>query len=88
MPKHDNMARHWRDTRTPQERRNAGWFDGVHARKWNRRPEWSPRSYVDARHPFDRAYGEGFWAGWYKQPYPSPEIYTKRGLPVPTFETE
>ena len=75
------------DTRTPTERRNAGWFDGVNARKIHRFPIWNKVSVYRCRHPFDKPYGEGFWAGWYGEAYPSPQLYAKIDFPVPTAET-
>lgn len=58
-----------------QERRNWGYWDGRSARERNRYPEWAKPSVYRCAHPFDSAYGEGFWAGWYgDQPPPGAVI--------------
>ena len=56
------------DTRSPMERRNSGYWDGVHARERGRLPVWSPRG--KGPHPFDKLYGDGFWVGWYGEEPP------------------
>ena len=55
---------------SPAERRNWGYWDGRSARERGRLPEWS-RAGTTHGHPFDKPYGEAFWAGWYGQPHPN-----------------
>jgi hypothetical protein len=55
---------------SPAERRNWGYWDGVHARERGRLPPWS-RAGTVSRHPFDKPYGEAFWLGWYGETHPN-----------------
>jgi hypothetical protein len=55
------------------ERRNWGYWDGIHARHRGRFPEWNKVSTYRCRHPFDKPYGEGFWSGWYGEDHPNGE---------------
>jgi hypothetical protein len=55
----------------PAIRRNWGYWDGVAARERNCFPEWSKVSVYRTPHPFDKAYGEGFWTGWYGEVAPA-----------------
>lgn len=59
-----------KDTRTTSERRNSGYWDGVHARERNRFPLWNKVAVYKCKHPFDKPYGEGFWTGWYGEEPP------------------
>jgi hypothetical protein len=52
-------------TKDRQTRENQGYWDGVAARERGRLPEWNKCSVYRCKHPFDKAYGEGFWMGWY-----------------------
>lgn len=56
---------------SPAERRNWGWWDGKAAAERNRWPEWNKSHVYRPAHPFDRPYGEAFWAGWYGEPHPN-----------------
>jgi len=44
---------------------NQGYWDGVAARERGRLPQWNKSSVYRCKHPFNKAYGEGFWIGWY-----------------------
>lgn len=57
-------------TFTPATRRNWGYWDGVAARERGRMPEWAKPGVYRCAHPFDKAYGEGFWTGWYGETPP------------------
>lgn len=59
----------------PQERENGGYWDGRNARQRGRHAPWvalTPSWVSRARHPFDDAYGRGYWIGWYgEEPHKS-----------------
>ena len=50
---------------TPAIRRNWGYWDGIAARKAGRWPAWCRPHQDFAKVHFDKAYGEGFYIGWY-----------------------
>lgn len=56
---------------SPAERRNWGYWDGRSARERNRHPEWCKSYHHRPAHPFNKPYGEGFWAGWYGEAHPN-----------------
>jgi len=56
---------------SPAERRNWGYWDGKAARERGRYPEWAECFHPRKKHPFDKQYGDGFWAGWYGEPHPN-----------------
>lgn len=59
---------------SPAIRRNWGYWDGINAK--GRYPCWAKSHIHRQKHPSDKAYGEGFWAGWYGEAHPHyPNIY-------------
>lgn len=54
----------------PAERRNWGYWDGVADRERGRSAEWTKGGRI-TRHPFDKAYGEAYWLGYYGEPHPN-----------------
>lgn len=54
-----------KDQFSPAIRRNWGYWDGKAAREKGKFPIWARSFNHRQAHPHDKAYGEGFWAGWY-----------------------
>jgi len=46
---------------------NWGYFDGVSARERGKYPSWAKSTIYRQKHPFDKAYGDGFWKGYYNE---------------------
>jgi hypothetical protein len=59
------------DSFSPAIRRNWGYWDGVSCRERGKRPMWDRPTVYKCSHPTDRAYGEGFWTGFYGEPHPT-----------------
>jgi hypothetical protein len=62
---------------SPAERRNWGYWDGKSARERGRFPDWAKAYVTRQAHPFDKPYGEAFWAGWYDEPHPNGDLMKK-----------
>lgn len=58
-------------TFSPAERRNWGYWDGVSDRRRGKRAPWVLSYVYRCKHPFDRPYGEAYWAGYYGEPHPN-----------------
>ncbi len=56
---------------SPAERRNWGFWDGVADAERGRWPEWDRSHTYRGRHPFDKPYGEAYWAGRYGEAHPN-----------------
>lgn len=63
---------------SPAIRRNWGFWDGKAARARNAHPVWASPIQHRPKHPCDKAYGEGFWIGWYGEP--APDKYSAAAL--------
>ena len=64
-----------REDRFPaKQRRNWGYWDGVNARKKDRYPAWAKPWNHRQKHPTDKAYGQGFWSGFYGEAHPNTGI--------------
>ncbi|HEX6957579.1 MAG TPA: hypothetical protein VF194_06285 [Ferrovibrio sp.] len=58
---------------SPADRRNWGYWDGRADAERGRMPPWNRPTAdgADCPHPFDRVYGEAYWAGWRGEPHPN-----------------
>ncbi len=51
---------------SPRERFNWGYWDGLADRAKGRTAVWAKTAIYRCKHPYDQAYGRGYWDGYYE----------------------